>query len=331
MQSISAPFFLSVLLLLGCAAGQSPPRATWFAIDNGQAPNVTAADMAFLKSIGIQRIYVDVWNNGLVYFKSPSMEKLAPNGTFGGDFLGRMVALAAAQDIEVVAWFEYGFMASYQSANSFSEVARSKGWILGTTSNGFVYCDPANTEVLEFLSSLMIDVLSGYAVRGVELDDHFDCPVEFTSCAVNTMNAAALYVNEHVGWVARLRGMVVCIAPTVSWYALQSFSVDWPYWMRQGWFDEIQVQLYYSTAALYQTNLMQTLGQLPAAWGASIANFSAGIKINGGTTSPWTVVEEIINISESSATNLVVWYSKGILETYPSQFQKLWGTPENII
>jgi uncharacterized lipoprotein YddW (UPF0748 family) len=73
--------------------------------------------MSALKNEGVRRVYVDVWNNGVVYFNSTTMHNIVSTGV-GNDHL--LWALEAGNHfgIEVYAWFEYGLMTSYGGINN---------------------------------------------------------------------------------------------------------------------------------------------------------------------------------------------------------------------
>ena len=309
MSSLRIEVLVAVLLLavLSCTEANWRLRnhSTWVPIQARTTPNITDSDMRFLASLGVTRLFVDVWNDGTVYFKSPTMSALVPDGgAFGGDFLQSILALASPHGIEVVAWLEYGFMAAYSVPNNFSRAASSNGWMLGKTTNSFYYLDPSNDQVLQFVAGLMMDLLQGYdGIRGVQLDDHFDCPVIFPSCSVDTMNGAAKYMHKHVGAVAASRGKTVCIAPTTAAYARSSFSVDWPLWMREGWFDEIAVQLYNSNASAFEGILNVTLEELSS---ATRSGFSAGVRVSGDPVTPWQEVAQMLRIAAAQNVSVVV-------------------------
>ena len=136
--------------------------------------------MSALKNEGVRRVYVDVWNNGVVYFNSTTMHNIVSTGV-GNDHL--LWALEAGNHfgIEVYAWFEYGLMTSYGGINNdFARYAQGKGWILGQYNNAFYWMDPSNTDVLHFIAGIMKDAILNYGpkgLRGVQLDDHFATPV----------------------------------------------------------------------------------------------------------------------------------------------------------
>ncbi len=123
--------------------------------------------IAGLKKKGVNRVYVDVWNQGKVYFQSPTMETLVSSGGVADDHL--LWALQAAKivgDIDVYAWFEYGLMPSYGGINNeFAEEAEARGWVLGQYS-GFYWLDCANIDVLSFLSGILNDAMYGVASTG---------------------------------------------------------------------------------------------------------------------------------------------------------------------
>lgn len=46
------------------------------------------------------------------------------------------------------------------------------------------------------LGNLMIDAALNYEIDGVQLDDHFCCPIFFTYCNESVMNIAASFISS---------------------------------------------------------------------------------------------------------------------------------------
>ena len=68
--------------------------------------------MVDLKNAKINRVYYAVWNNGEIYFNSPTFTKLTGKGP-KKDSLPWVIKHARANDMKVYAWFEYGLMSGY--------------------------------------------------------------------------------------------------------------------------------------------------------------------------------------------------------------------------
>jgi len=321
--------FLLCLSLLGLAWGQrdsnSLMRATWLPVSyrmNNESSVFSL--MSDLKEAGVDRVYVDVWNQGKVYFMSNTMNSLLPDGTgCGPDYLE--FALNAANKLggmNVYAWFEYGLIAAYGDINNdFARKAQEKGWILGQEGQGFVWMDPDNGEVLSFLVGILNDSWTNYSekgLKGVQLDDHFSSPV---SLGKNTesMTSAMKYVHESMS-----SKVVLSLSPSTLDQALYTYNVDWNAWGVDGYYNEVIPQLYRSSSSQFEKVFDDT-------WkGMSVQTRrlfnAAGIRVDGsGEPTPWIDVQESIEYCDRSGVGSSVWYAHGIVELYNEQFKEIWG------
>ena len=170
---------LSVALRTGgrLRRDSSRVRAVWVpASFDAESRESVARVVAQLAASGVNRIYVDVWNNGRAYFDSPSLRAYAGAEAIGPDLL-RWYLDAAPQGIEVHAWLEYGFMACWGkiSGNLFAEAALRDGMLIGHH-GVWHWLDPLRAAPL--LSSMIGEIHERYGVPA-QLDDHFGCPHEF--------------------------------------------------------------------------------------------------------------------------------------------------------
>lgn len=281
-----------------------------------------------LKSKGVNRVYVDVWNNGKVYFQSPTMSiTVQSGGGIGDDHL--FWALEAAntiKDIEVWAWFEYGLMTSYGAINNdFAIVAEYNGWILGEASN-FYWMDCANMEVLAFLSGIMNDAMEAISsggksyfdlgLMGVQLDDHFASPISLGRTSTQ-MDSAMSFIRTNYRYNLSL-------SPSTLSFSIENYNVDWNKWGEQNQYDEVVPQIYRTTFSAFQTEFSSYPTLLSNStiekWVAS------GIRVDGsGEPTPWADVSAMIQMCELYGQGASVWYAHGILEIYPNQFVALWA------
>ena len=113
--------YLLVVLLCG-VCGQEVTKgiqATWIPVSWGDTSATSAqATMSQLASKGVNRVYIDVWNNGKTYFNSSTMYDLVGPGGIGTDQLSWGVQYAKQCGMEVYAWFEYGNMAAYNTIST---------------------------------------------------------------------------------------------------------------------------------------------------------------------------------------------------------------------
>jgi len=307
-------------------------QATWLPVQY-QCYNSSSVLSVFqsLKNKGVSRVYVDVWNNGQVYFNSPTMlNSVGVGGYAGFDLLGWSLDAGASTGIEVMAWFEYGLMAAYtsfQDTNAFPIYAKSKGWVVGEY-NSFVWMDASRMEVLDFISGIMIDAIKGYSkkgLKGVQLDDHFAQPIALGG-NINGMNNAMSVISNRVRQVCLDNQIksVLSLAPATLDFALQNYAVDWAKWGDNGWYDEVIPQLYRSDFSAFKTAFDWTNGNLtnPATKAKWIAS---GLRLDGsGSPTTWDQLSKMIDYTTDNNVGSTVWYARGIIETYPSQFGPVW-------
>lgn len=275
--------------------------------------------MTSLKEEGVRTVYVDVWNQGSVFFNSLTMLNTVGAAGQGDDHLMWALTAGRALGIEVYAWFEYGLISSYSSINNaFAVYAEQQGWHLGQSS-GFFWLDPVNTDALAFLADIMSDALaqySPYGLKGVQLDDHFSTPAELGR-SVSDMNAAMKFIRQNVNGVLSL-------SPSTLSFSLSSYNVDWNLWGSNNWYDEVIPQVYRTTYESYKSEVDYTLqivsSQTKEKWVA------VGVRVDGsGGVTPWEEVNNMLWYSNTKYMGNVVWYSKGLVETYSTQFQNVWG------
>jgi len=305
-------------------------KATWLPVsyDMGSSSQVEAL-VSSLKSEGVNRIYVDVWNQGKVYFNSSTMSNYVGSSGVGYDHLGW--ALDAANKvggIEVFAWFEYGLIAAYGSYNnSFANQAKSDGWILGQEGSGFIWMDPKNSDMLNFISGIMNDCWSNYkgkGLKGLQLDDHFSSPVSLGR-SHSDMTSAMKTVHGNVA----SRGMTFSLAPSTLDQAYGTYNVDWDAWGSSGYFDEVVPQLYRTSYSQFKSVFNDTWNSLSSSTRSKFTG--AGIRVDGsGSATPWNDVDEDIVYANGYGVGAAVWYAHGITELYPSQFKSLWGSGNDV-
>jgi len=279
--------------------------------------------MSSLKQLGVRRVYVDVWNQGKVYFVSPTMSKLIGNSGIGNDHLMWTLNAGNSLGIEVYAWFEYGFMCSYGDlSNNFAQYSKSKGWVLGQYS-GFYWIDPANADVLSFTAGIMLDAVKGYmskGLKGVQWDDHFATPVGLGRTSYQ-MDSAMSYMRSSLKTVP---GAVMSLSPATLSVALSTYNVDWNKWGQNNYYDEVIPQIYRTTYDSFKTEFDYTTKNLGSTTKAKWT--AAGIRVDGsGSPTPWADVNNMIWYSNANIKGAAVWYAHGIIELYPSNFKNIWG------
>ena len=307
-------------------------KASWIPTSYGcQSAETIYSTFSALKEEGISRVYMDVWNSGKVYFKSPTMEALSPN-SIGPDYLQWALDAGKELGIEVFAWFEYGLMTSYGGINNdFAQYAESNGWMLGEYGS-FYWMDPENEEVLNFIAGILTDALDGYAsasgLLGVQLDDHFSSPVKLgrsTASMDNAMNFVRSALRQHSPENAPLQTQyngfngsvayspsapsaaefatnasartgtefMLSLSPSTLDQALNTYNVDWNRWGELNYFDEVIPQLYRTSFASFQDAFEQTVSGTSAA--TQLRWSACGLRVDGsGDPTQWDDVSLMI-------------------------------------
>lgn len=306
-----------VLLLAICCAVDAKlargVRATWLPTSvRISAPDGMRELLKQLADSGVNRIYVDVWNNGVAYFNSSVVRRLAGPGAISSDRL-RMAVDAAntMSDFDVVAWMEYGLMACYGpvQGNAFAEAAAARGWVIGS-SGGWSWLDPPAASPL--LVSMIQEIGARYGVA-TQLDDHFACPAELAACSAAKMDAAALAIS-----VSSRR---LSLSPAPIGVAKERFSVDWVGWSERKLFGEYVPQLYTTQPDSFADALLDVLHQV-----AQRSQLVAGVRVDGsGLPTPWVNVSQMLDMASAASVGVAIWYSDAISRLFPTQFRAKWS------
>ena len=138
---------LALFTLAAQAAAASLASVSGAWIDNKLAPtqqamNTTAHELARL---GVNRIFVDAWNKGNVYFPSSTVATVCPTCVASADLLRWAADASQSAGLSVCAWFECGLMSGYAlgATNTLTALAKQRGWYAGD-GNGFHLMDPSN-------------------------------------------------------------------------------------------------------------------------------------------------------------------------------------------
>ena len=236
---------------------------------------------------------------------------------------------------------------------------KNHGWLLQdqnglytNASNKFSWMNPLVPEVRTFIKNIVLDAVRNYDLDGIQFDDRLAWPIEFgydqttrdtylteTGHTVpadpNDANFKAWraskitsFAQELIGEVKTVRpDLVVSVAPSVYPFSYDSYCVDWPTWKTLGMFDEFVPQVYRNSYPSFNDSWdgvgsSTTGGQVQFMTGRR-GDFAAGISINRGDGTPnaWTDVAQSIDLvrATSGVAGHVLWYSEGVLNTYPAQ------------
>jgi len=279
------------------AAGPAQPlRGVWLTLNDmgtlRDGPKLEAA-ITELGRLGFTTLYPVVWNGGYAYYASTvtqerKIQHFTLRGLQGQDPLAELISLARARGMQVMPWFEFGFMAPPSS-----ELAlRHPQWLTqkrdgGTTSisaaGEVVWLNPFRPEVQQLLTDLVLEVITLYDVQGVQFDDHFSLPRDFgydaytrdlffreTGRSVPPNPEEPSWVRwraeKLTGFLRRLRtalktrkpGLLISLSPNYADFAYKLQLQDWRNWVKAGLVDEVVVQLYRPDLASFTAELGRT-------------------------------------------------------------------------
>ncbi|MFO7999776.1 MAG: family 10 glycosylhydrolase [Marinilabilia sp.] len=249
--------------------------------------------------MGINTIFVVTWNKAMTMYHSEVMKdftgvavdpELDPDD-IGRDPLQEVIDEAHARDIKVFAWFEFGFSSAYNDDGGVI-VDKKPEWASLTsegelcTKNNFDWLNALDPEVQDFMLSLILEVVEGYDVDGIQGDDRL--PAMPSSGGYNP-KVVEQYKEEHFGedppeyhkdfgWVQwraeklndfmkRLYGEVkeadpeciVSMSPSVFPWSKAEYLQDWPTWVNFGYVDMVCPQVYRKDSASYKETLEANL------------------------------------------------------------------------
>ncbi|MFW6264330.1 MAG: glycoside hydrolase family 10 protein, partial [Cyanobacteriota bacterium] len=262
-----------------------------------------------LAQLNFNTVYPTVWNWGYTLYPSSVAEKvigtnLDPEpGLQGRDMLQEVINLGHEKGLSVVPWFEFGFMAPSDSAlakrhSDWLTQRRdaSTTWMEGTHER--VWLNPFHPEVQKFIQDLVVEIARNYDIDGIQFDDHLGLPSEFGYDDFTV----ALYQTEHGGkfppnnpkdpeWIrwradkitnfmnqlftaikAVKPNAVVALSPNPQEFAYDFYLQDWHRWERQGFIEELIVQVYRENMddflrELNHSSLQMAQGHIPVGIG----------------------------------------------------------------
>lgn len=302
-------------------------RGAW--IDNKLAPTQQAMNTTVheLARLGVNRIYVDAWNNGNVYFPSSTMAAVCPTCVASADLLLWAADAAQSAGISVCAWFEYGLMSGYAgggATNTFTALAKQRGWYAGDA-NSFHWMDPSNPEVIALLSGIMADAATlNPSLAALQLDDHFSLP---SSLPYSHDRQAAMTTAAKGIWAGvRARSSVpLSLSPNPISISLAEFSVDWVQWGYLGYFTEFVPQLYRAQYSDFAPLLDEVVDKASGL----LDRIALGLRCDGsGAPTAWEELDRMVDASWDQGLGVCIWYAHGVTELYPTQFADKFAVTE---
>ena len=238
-----------------------------------------AEAMDFLAETGFNVVFPVVWNKAATQFPSRVMQQnfgVEINPQYRGrDVLAEVISEARRVGLKVIPWFEYGFASSYNSnggillAKKPQWAARdSKGNLLNK--NGFEWLNALDSEVQDFLLSLILEVVNNYDVDGIQGDDRLPALPSEGGYDFGTIERYKKEFGQNppqnskdkqwLQWRADIltdflanlykevkavnNDLLVSMAPNIHDWALKEYLQDSQTWLQKGLVDIINPQVY---------------------------------------------------------------------------------------
>ncbi|PSB02928.1 glycoside hydrolase family 10 protein [Merismopedia glauca] len=232
-----------------------------------------------LRRLNFNTIYPVVWNSGYVMYPSEvaqrrGIQNFVYKGSDGHDIIADIIAQGHREGLLVIPWFEFGFMTPETSELALNHPE----WITETrdgtqtwhgAAGEVVWLNPFHPEVQEFISELVLEIVTKYDADGIQFDDHMSLPSTFGYDNYTT----ALYTQEtgspppanpqDSSWIkwradkitqfmtqlnqavkARKSRAIFSVSPNYYDLAYKFHLQDWLTWVRLNLVDELVMQVY---------------------------------------------------------------------------------------
>lgn len=246
--------------------------------------------------LGFNTIAMVVWNKGVTMYPSKTMQQyfgiLIDSLYMSRDPLKEMIEEAHKLNIRVIAWFEFGFSASFNK-NGGHLIEKYPSWKAIDTAgnlvkkNGFEWLNGFNPDVQDFMLQLITEVSRDYEVDGIQGDDrlpampsesgydpytvslyksqHHDAPPPRNCKDSSWIQWRADILNEYMHKIyttvkATNPKVEVAMSPSIYPWSKDEYLQDWPLWVRNGWVDKVIPQVYRYSFEEYKKAIAQLGG-----------------------------------------------------------------------
>jgi uncharacterized lipoprotein YddW (UPF0748 family) len=232
-----------------------------------------------LRQLNFNTVYPVVWNSGYVMYPSPvaqrnGIQPFVYRGSEGHDILADLISQSHSQNLLVVPWFEFGFMAPPTSELALNHpewlTQKQDGSQISNSAAGeVVWLNPFHPEVQQFIRDLVLEVVTKYDVDGIQFDDHMSLPREFgydrytVNLYAQEMNTTPPTSPDDPAWVAwradkitafmvqlnqavkaQKPNAIFSVSPNYYDFAYKLQLQDWLGWVRLNIVDELVMQVY---------------------------------------------------------------------------------------
>jgi len=274
---------------------EQPVRGVWLTNVASEAlyskRNIEAA-VNKCADLGFNSIFVVTYNGGYTTYPSRVLEAVTGNA-IDPDFeerdpLRELIVAAHSKNIKVFAWFEFGFASSHRDSTGGPIVVSKPHWasrdVAGkiTEKNEFQWLNPFHPEVQDFVTNLIVEVVTNYEVDGIQGDDRLPALPSNGGYSDYTVK---LYKDEHGGkappahhkdyaWVkwrsdkltdylitltdtlrATDPGLIISMAPSIFPWSEENYLQNWPKWLALGLVDLMIPQVYRYDISTYKKEM----------------------------------------------------------------------------
>lgn len=366
MKNIFVCTVLAVVLLVSVSgilpAKPKPVRGVWLTnVDSRVLWSKKGIEDAvnLCDSIGINTIFVVTLNKGNTLYPSKIMEKVTGikiDPEFAGrDPLQEVIDAAHKKNIKVIAWFEYGFSASYK-LNGGKLIEKKPHWAsIGVdgklvTKNGFDWMNGFLPEVQDYMISLIMEVVRNYKVDGIQGDDRLPA---MPSEAGYDDYTVSLYKKSHNGaeppkdckdtlwvqWRSDLmtdlmrrihkevksynKKIIVSMAPSIFPWGRDEYLQDWPAWVRKGYVDMIIPQLYRYDLDVYKKALNQVVDEQISKNDLKLCSVGVLLNVGSYNADPKFLKQMIAENRKKGISGEVFFFYEGV-KKYPEVFREIY-------
>ena len=302
--------------------------------------------MQLLAEAGFNTVFPVVWNNGYTLYPSAVLNKnfgieIFPPYT-GRDILAEVIEEATPLKLEVIPWFEFGFIAAYKQDGG--HIIKEKPEWAGKnkdnqllTKNDFVWMNSLDPEVQDFLLGLFLEVARNYQIAGVQGDDRLpampseggydqktkklyrsqfgeDPPLDFKT--PSWLRWRANILNDFLAKLYREvkninPNLIVSISPSPYPFGFNEYLQDVPTWISREIVDLVHPQLYRRDLNEYKVLVDDVVDRFKQ---ENLSKISPGILIRSGDyqITPDTLWQSLRHNRRSGIRGEVLFFFEGL-------------------
>ncbi|MDP5015831.1 MAG: family 10 glycosylhydrolase [Dolichospermum sp.] len=307
-----------------------------------------------LQKLNFNTIYPVVWNSGYVMYPSEVAKRLEIQpfvfrGLDGHDILADLIEKSHRQNLLVIPWFEFGFMAPPTSELAMNKpewfTQKQDGSQTSISAAGEVkWLNPFHPEVQKFITDLLVELSNKYDLDGIQFDDHMSLPHEFgydkytvalytketkktppkdpqdpewVSWRANKITDFMVKLNQTVKQIKPK--MIFSVSPNYYDFAYKFQLQDWLNWVRLNIVDELIVQVYrenldHFTAKLSRPEMEEVKQLIPT-----------GIGIMAGLRTKLVTIQQIqaqVRAAQQQGLGVAFFYYESLWNAAPEPLKE---------